>query len=136
MRYLTLNEVLELHYHILEQSGGAAGIRDEGALESAIAQPRITFDQKELYPTLVDKAASLGYSLIKNHCFVDGNKRIGHAAMEIFLLLNGYEIIAGIGEQEQLILAIAAGRLNRNDLQLWLSDHISAITLSNSSSGL
>ena len=93
MRYLTLNEVLDLFHHILEQSGGSAGIRDFGALESALAQPRMTFDEKELYPTVVDKAAVLGFSLINNHPFVDGNKRIGHAAMEVFLIRNGWVYI-------------------------------------------
>jgi death-on-curing protein len=124
MRYLTLNELLELHHRILEQSGGAAGIRDQGALESSIAQPRMTFDQEELYPTIADKAVSLGYSLINNHCFVDGNKRIGHAAMEIFLFLNGYEIVADTGEQEEIILGVASGRLKREDFRKWLVNHL------------
>lgn len=66
----------------MEQSGGAIGIRDFGALESALAQPRATFDQVELYPTLIDKVAALCHALIANHPFVDGNKRIEHAAME------------------------------------------------------
>lgn len=124
MRYLTLNEVLDLYYRILEQSGGAAGIRDLGALESAIAQPRLTFEATELYPTLVDKAAALGFSLINNHPFVDGNKRIGHAAMELFLILNGYEIEAGVDEQEQLILNVAAGHVKRAELTAWLRSHL------------
>ena len=124
MRYLTLNEVLNLYHRVVEQSGGSAGVRDLGALESALAQPRVTFDQEELYPTVVDKAAALGYSLINNHPFVDGNKRIGHAAMEVFLILNGYEIEAGIDEQEQFILEVAAGLINREELKEWLGLHI------------
>ncbi len=74
MRYLTLNEVLQLHERILIQSGGSSGIRDVGGLESALAQPRMTFDGEELYPTIVEKAASMGFSIIQNHPFVDGNK--------------------------------------------------------------
>ncbi len=70
MRHLTLNEVLELHRRIIQQSGGSLGVRDVGALESALAQPRITFAGEELYPTLVDKASALGYSIIQNHPFV------------------------------------------------------------------
>ena len=75
IRYLTLVEVLNLHDQIIEQSGGALGVRDLSALESALAQPRMTFGGEDLYPTLVDKAAALGFSIIMNHPFVDGNKR-------------------------------------------------------------
>ncbi|MCP9468975.1 MAG: type II toxin-antitoxin system death-on-curing family toxin [Nitrospira sp.] len=89
MRHLTLREILEIYQHVMQQSGGLVGIRDLGALESAVAQPRMTFDGAELYPTVVEKAASLGFSLIQNHPFVDGNKRTAHAAMETFLVLNG-----------------------------------------------
>lgn len=78
--YLTLIEVLELHRKILEQSGGTAGIRDIGLLESAITQPRMMFGGEDLYPSLLEKAAALGFSIIMNHPFVDGNKRTGHAA--------------------------------------------------------
>lgn len=92
MRYLTLNEVIELHRILIQQFGGANGLRDLGGLESANAQPRMTFSGEELYPTILEKAAAICYSIVKNHPFVDGNKRAGHAAMEIFLVLNGYEI--------------------------------------------
>ena len=92
IRDLALIEVLELHRRILEQSGGALGIRDLGLLESAIAQPRMTFGGEDLYPSLLEKAAALGFSSIMNHPFVDGNKRTGHAATEILLVLNGLEI--------------------------------------------
>jgi len=84
MRYLSLIEVLELHRRIINQSGGTLGIRDFGLLESAIAQPRMTFGGEDLYPSLVEKAAALGFALIMNHPFVDGNKRIGHATAEVF----------------------------------------------------
>ena len=84
----------------------------------------MTFDGVDLYPTLIDKTAALGYSLINNHPFVDGNKRVGQAAMEIFLVLNGYEIEATIDEQEQLILNIAAGHLKREALVDWLTSHL------------
>jgi death on curing protein len=81
MRFLTLDEVLELQRLVVAQSGGAAGVRDLGGLESALAQPLMTFGGKDLYPTLTDKAAALAFSIIRNHPFVDGNKRVGHAAM-------------------------------------------------------
>jgi death-on-curing protein len=82
VRYLTLNEVLELHSQIISQSGGTPGILNLSALESALAQPRMTFGGGDLYSTIADKAAALGFSLVTNHPFVDGNKRTGHAAME------------------------------------------------------
>ncbi len=82
-----------------------------------------TFDGNELYPDLVSKAATLGFLLVSNHPFVDGNKRVGHAAMEVFLILNGFEIEAGVDNQEQLILDVASGKLNRMDFEKWLKEH-------------
>lgn len=127
MRHLTLGEVVELHRRVLLASGGAAGIRDIGLLESALAQPAATFDGTDLHPTLVDKAAALGFSLVANHPFVDGNKRIGHAAMEVFLVLNGYEVHASVDDQERLMLAVASGALDREQLTSWLSEHVTKI---------
>ncbi len=124
MRYLTLNEVLELYHRVMEQSGGAIGILDLNALESAVAQPRITFGGRELYPTIIEKAAALGFSLIRNHPFVDGNKRTAHAAMEAFLVLNGYEIEAPVDEQERVILQVASGEIDREAFTKWLRMHI------------
>jgi death-on-curing protein len=123
MRYLSLVEVLNLHRQIIEQSGGAIGVRDLGSLESAIAQPRMTFGGEYLYPTVIDKAVALGFSIIMNHPFIDGNKRTGHAAMETFLILNSVEIIAYVDEQEQVILAVASGNLERDAFVEWLRQH-------------
>jgi death-on-curing protein len=124
MRYLTLNDVLELYRRIIQQSGGSLGIRDLGALESAVAQPRMTFGNQELSPTIIEKAAALAFSLIQNHPFVDGNKRTGHGAMETFLVLNGFEINATLDEQEQVVLQVASGQLGRDQLIAWLRGHI------------
>jgi death-on-curing protein len=124
MRSLTLAEVLDFHCQIIEQSGGAQGIFDLRALESALAQPRMMFDGEELYPSMVEKASALGFSMIKNHPFVDGNKRTGHAAMEIFLVLNGYEITASVDEQEQVILQVATGEMARQEFTAWLRAHV------------
>jgi death-on-curing protein len=124
MRYLTLNEALDLHCRIIEQSGGLLGISNLGALESALAQPQMTFGGEDLYPTIVEKASALGFSLIKNHPFVDGNKRTGHAAMETFLVLNGYEIEATADEQEMVILEVASGELGREEFTDWLRSHV------------
>ena len=127
IRYLSLGEVLNLHSQIIEQSGGSVVVRDLAALESAIAQPRMTFGGEDLYPTLVDKAAALGFSIVMNHPFIDGNKRTGHAAMETFLVLNGIEINASVDEQERVILALASGELGREPFVQWIKEHIKTI---------
>jgi death on curing protein len=124
IRYLTLAEVIELHSQILEQVAGSGGIRDMGALESAIAQPRMTFGGAELYPTIIEKASALGFSIVMNHPFVDGNKRAGHAAMETFLVLNRLEIKVVVDEQERVILALAAGELDRDAFTNWLRQSV------------
>ena len=124
MRYVTVNEVLEIYDRVMRQSGGAIGIRDLGALESAVAQPRMTFDGEELYPTIIEKASALGFSLIQNHPFVDGNKRAGHAAMDLFLVLNGHEIKATVDEQVITILQVAASEMVREAFTDWLRAHI------------
>jgi len=124
MRYLSLLEVLELHEIIISSSGGSYGIRDIKALESAINQPRITFDQTDLYPDIISKASALCFSLVMNHPFTDGNKRVGHAAMETFLILNGYEIEAPVDEQVQIFLDLAAGDLTREAFTNWLKGHV------------
>jgi death-on-curing protein len=103
MRYLTLEQVMDLHRLVIAQSGGSPGLRDLNALESAIAQQIMTFDTVDLYPSMAAKAGALAHSLIQNHPFIDGNKRIGHAALEVFLVLNGLEIDAAIDEQENRV---------------------------------
>ena len=124
MRFLALNEVLALHRLIIQQSGGTLGIINLKALESALAQPRLTFGETDLYPSIAEKASILGYSLIKNHPFLDGNKRIGHAAMEVFLLLNGLEIQATVDEQETMVMQVASGKIAREEFTIWLQDHL------------
>ncbi len=124
MRYLTLEEIVSLHAKLIAQSGGIPGLRDRGALESAVAQPEMSFGGEDLYPTIAEKAAALGHSLVQNHCFMDGNKRVGHAAIEVFLVLNGYEIEAPIDEQEQVVLSVASGQMDRVALGEWLKPYI------------
>jgi death-on-curing protein len=124
IRYLTLGEVAALHRAIIETSGGAPGIRDLGGLESALAQPRAGFGGVDLHDSIHAKAAALGFSLTLNHAFIDGNKRVAHAAMEVFLVLNGYEIIAGVDEQERLMLDLASGNATREELARWFEDHV------------
>lgn len=124
VRYLSLGEVVELHRLVVAQAGGAAGLRDLGALESAVAQPRATFAGTELYPSLAEKAAALGYSLALNHPFVDGNKRVAHAALETFLILNGRELAAPVDDAERTMLALAAGALSREEFVAWVTRHV------------
>ena len=124
IRYLTFSDILTLYHAIMAQSGGFVGLTNRAALESALAQPQSTFDLHDLYPSLADKAAAMGFALIRNHPFVDGNKRIGHAAMELFLILNGWEIVASLDDQEYVILQVAAGQLERPDLVAWIQQHI------------
>ena len=124
MRYLTLAEVIFIHERILGQSGGASGIRSLPGLESAMSQPKATIGGIDAYASLAEKAAALCYSLCSNHPFVDGNKRLAHAAMETFLLLNGSEIQSPVDEQEEVMLGVAAGSLSRDELLVWLQAHI------------
>ena len=126
MRYISIDEVLELHRRIIRQWGGAFGVRDHGSLASSVLQPLQSFGGHELYPTLVEKAAALGFFLIQNHPFVDGNKRIGHAALETLLALNGYELSASVDEQEKIVLSVARGELNREELAEWVQKHLVA----------
>ena len=124
MRYLALSEVLRLHSDLVAETGGATGVRDLGRIQAALAQPMATFDGDELYPTLVDKAAALGFALVQGHAFIDGNKRIGHAAMEVFLLLNGFDLNESVDEQERAILSVASGRMSRDDFTSWLAARV------------
>jgi death on curing protein len=124
MRYLTIAEILETYRRVMDQTGGLVGIRDLGALESAVAQPYMTFSGDELYPSLAEKAAALGFSLIQNHPFADGNKRTGHAALESFLALNGHEINATLDEQVEIILSLASGKLSRQEFTSWIAGHL------------
>jgi death-on-curing protein len=123
-RYLTFAEVLELHQSVLERWGGAGEIRDINALESALAQPRQSFGDADLYPDLPSKAAALCFSPVLNHPFIDGNKRIGHAAMEVFLMVNGHELRAPVDEQERIVFDLVAGQLLRDAFLEWVKHHI------------
>ncbi|MAG31011.1 MAG: type II toxin-antitoxin system death-on-curing family toxin [Deltaproteobacteria bacterium] len=120
MRYLTLGEVVALQRRLIAASGGASGIRDLGVLESAVAQPRASFGGDDLYPGLIEKTVALGFSLVMGHPFLDGNKRTGHAAMETFLVLNGYELSAPVDEQARVMLELAAGERSRDQFLEWV----------------
>ena len=123
MRRISLAKVLALHRQVVNRTGGLQGVRDLGALESAVAQPFQTFNGHDLYPTLIDKAAALAFFVVGNHPFLDGNKRIGHAALEVLLVLNGFELIARVDEQEEVMLLLASGKLTREQFTAWVNAH-------------
>lgn len=128
IRFLQLGEALELQRQLIITSGGSPGLRDLGLLEAALSQPRQTFAGDDLYPTIIDNAACLSFSLITNHPFLDGNKRIGHAATEVMLMLNGHELRASVEAAEATILAVASGGLNRRAYTSWVERHSYPLT--------
>lgn len=116
-------KVLLLHQLMAEATGGDVGVRDEALLESAIENIYATFDGVELYPSKEEKAARLGFSLISNHAFVDGNKRIGIYVMLSFLELNGIRIWASNEDVVNLGLSVADGSAGYNDILKWIQTH-------------
>ena len=123
MNKLTKEDILLLHSELIAEYGGSDGVRDEGLLDSAINAPFQTFDGDSLYPSLPLKAASLGFGLVKNHPFVDGNKRIGAHAMLVFLAINGIELEYTQQELIDIILAIASGNASLPELTEWILQH-------------
>lgn len=116
-------KVLLLHQIMAEATGGSAGVRDDALLESAIESAYATFDSQELYPSKEEKAARLGFSLISNHAFVDGNKRIGMYIMLSFLDINGVKIEATNDEVVSLGLSVADGTAKYDEILNWIVEH-------------
>lgn len=123
--YLSVEQILLLHETGIEMFGGSAGLRDRGALESAVARPTMTFGGEDLYPDEASKAAALLHSLVMNHAFVDGNKRVGIAAAELFLRLNGYRLAGDDSELEELTMTVARGEIDAEALAIWFRQRIS-----------
>lgn len=120
---LTKEQVLMLHRQLIESTGGCDGIRDDGLLDSALESPFQSFSGKELYPSIQTKAARLCYGLIKNHAMLDGNKRIGAHTMLVFLAVNGYELKYTQTELVDLILDVADGKKEYEDILAWILEH-------------
>jgi death-on-curing protein len=118
--YLSLEQVVELHRLEIRRFGGSAGLRERGGLEAALTRPQMTFAGEDLYPDVESKAAAVMHSLVMNHPFVDGNKRIGAAVAELFLNLNGVELEADDDDLVAVTLAVARGELNAEALAIWL----------------
>lgn len=123
MKRLSKEQILMLHSELIRETGGSDGVRDYNLLESALETPFQSFSGKELYPTIQAKAARLGYGLIKNHCMIDGNKRIGTHAMLVFLALNGIELSYTQKDLYETILDVAAGKLDYDGLLQWVLKH-------------
>ena len=112
-----------LHQLIAEETGGSVGVRDEGLLQSAMESAFATFDGEELYPSKEEKGARIGFNLISNHAFVDGNKRIGMHIMLTFLEVNGIKLECTNEEVAETGLSVASGEMNYEDLLTWVKDH-------------
>jgi death-on-curing protein len=123
MRGLSVSDIIVLHQKIIDKTGGSHGIRDLGLIESAVSRAYATFGGNDLYETVEAKIAATSYSLVSNHGFVDGNKRIGIAAMLLLLRLNGYKLQYSQQELIDLGLGLAAGNLDENDILKWIKEH-------------
>ena len=128
MNYLTPQQILFIHYRLIETTGGSHGVRDLGALQAAAARPQATFGEEELYPDLRAKAAALMESLIKNHPFVDGNKRTAITATGVFLRRNGLVIRTSQEELYHFTMSMAAGGAGFEDAREWIAAKAQPVT--------
>ena len=128
IEYLSVEQVLALHRELVHEFGGSAGLRDRGALELAVARPAMTFGGEDLYADLAAKAAALMHSLVLNHPFVDGNKRVGVAAAEFFLEYNGQSIEAADEELEATTMSLAEGKLEAEALAIWIRQRLTELS--------
>lgn len=124
MKILKKRQILLLHSVLIAESGGSDGIRNEGLLDSAVNTPFQTFSGQDLYPTVLEKAVRLGFGLIRNHPFIDGNKRIGTHAMLVFLNLNSITLSYEDDELISTILSVASGEMDADGLLKWIQQHI------------
>lgn len=124
--YLSVEQILALHRALVRAFGGAEAVRDRGALESAVARPAMTFGGEDLYGDTASKGAALMHSLVLNHPFVDGNKRVGVAAAESFFAFNGYSLDASDDQLETLTLDVARGEVQVEALAIWFRQRLHA----------
>lgn len=125
---LTLQQILELHAEALDRHGGREGVHDLGLVDSALAQPQAGFGDVEFYPALIEKAAVLGFGFCKNHGFKDGNKRVGFAALDVFLRVNGSKITATPYDAEATMLAVADSTMTVEQFTDWVRGHVVPLT--------
>ena len=123
MIFFTEEQVKKIHSILISKTGGLDGVREDNLLDSALKSPFQTFDSKELYPEIIDKAAQLCYSIVENHPFIDGNKRIGVHLMLIFLELNNVKINYTQKGLLDFGLGIASGKISRDGIKEWILAH-------------
>ena len=121
---ISVSEAIYIHDILIERFGGSTGIRDVGLLESALARPFQTFNGVDLYPESIEKAAALIESILNNHPFVDGNKRIGYVIMRLFIIECGKDINANQNEKYDFVIRIASGELDFNGICDWIRTYI------------
>ena len=124
MGFLSYENIVLFHEKIIQETGGSTGIRDRGLIESALNRAFMTYDGKDLYPSINEKIAVLAHSLISNHGFVDGNKRIGVAVMVILLKMNNIKVSYTQKELIDLGLRTAEGLMKEKDILNWINEHI------------
>jgi death-on-curing protein len=124
---IDVKEAEQIHSILIDRFGGTKGVRDEGLLSSALNRPFSTFDNQDLYPSIIDKAAALVESIVVNHPFVDGNKRIGYVLMRLTLLKSGYDIDANQNEKYIFILSISKGEMDFEEIKDWIEGRVKKI---------
>ena len=124
MIWVTADDVIAIHARVIEKSGGLDGLRDRSIPESAVSAPLQSFGGKELFPTDLEKIASIGFGLAANHAFLDGNKRIGAMVVQLLLKWNGYVLQLRQGELADMFIAIADGSAQEQDLLHWIKQHL------------
>ena len=123
IKYLTLSQIKFIHERSIKHYGGTLGIRDSNLLESAIARPKISVFGEDAYPDLFLKTAVIFYSIINNHPFLDGNKRTAFGAMHMMLLLNNYDLKCSFRIAEEMVLNVAIGKIDENDISKWIEKY-------------
>jgi death-on-curing protein len=121
---ISIAEIILIQDILIEKFGGSRGIRDRELLESAISRPSQTFDNKNLYPTEIEKSAALVESIVTNHPFIDGNKRIGYVLMRLYLLDNGIDIVADQDDKYAFVIKIASGKSDFDEICNWINNHL------------
>ena len=121
---IKLDQAISIHQVLIEKFGGASGIKDRGALEAALYRPYATFDQKDLYPSPVEKAAAILESILINHPFIDGNKRTGYVLMRLTLLEGGLDIMANQKDKYEFVIQVSEGKMDISRIKDWIASHI------------
>ena len=122
---ISVKDAEEIHKVLINTFGGSHGVRDINGLESALARPFQSFENQELYPSVILKAAALLESILLNHPFIDGNKRVGYTLMRLFLLSNGFDIEASQDDKYEFIISVASGKKDFDGIAEWLTVHTS-----------